>query len=83
MKRRYHWSPQEDKALQTAMLMYGYHASVKIKWSLIAARVEGRTNKQCRDRWINGIRASSVRHFISHIFVSVTCSSTFSPAVDS
>ncbi|CAG9322331.1 unnamed protein product [Blepharisma stoltei] len=41
------WSPEEDKALKTAVEYYGEE-----NWNVIANEVEQRNAKQCRDRYM-------------------------------
>ncbi|ORY89315.1 hypothetical protein BCR35DRAFT_350318 [Leucosporidium creatinivorum] len=45
--RRGQWQPEEDEAVRAAV------ASVGLNWLQIARRVEGRTDAQCRERWVN------------------------------
>jgi hypothetical protein len=40
------WTPEEDTALTEAVNKYGN------KWVAVAAMVSGRTNEQCRNRWV-------------------------------
>lgn len=41
------WSPEEDKLLISAV-----EANGPTKWDQIAKNIEGRTGKQCRERWL-------------------------------
>jgi hypothetical protein len=43
------WKPQEDGKLTKAVKKHGK------EWVAVAAMVPGRTNKQCRNRWITGL----------------------------
>ncbi|KAM0753381.1 hypothetical protein T439DRAFT_379072 [Meredithblackwellia eburnea MCA 4105] len=45
--RRGKWEPEEDETLRQAV------ASVGHVWKFVAARVWGRTDAQCRERWCN------------------------------
>lgn len=45
--RRGQWKPEEDEAVHAAV------AAVGLNWLQIARRVEGRTDAQCRERWVN------------------------------
>lgn len=41
------WSAEEDDALKAAVESCG------MVWKLVAPRVKGRTDAQCRERWVN------------------------------
>jgi hypothetical protein len=47
------WSEQEDQRLLYLISQYG-----AAKWSVIAAHMEGRQGKQCRERWHNHLNPS-------------------------
>ncbi|KAJ7179348.1 hypothetical protein C8R46DRAFT_1211919 [Mycena filopes] len=53
--RRGAWSPEEDKRLTAAVAGYGK------SWSEVASVVPGRTNEQCRDRWIGILDPSNLK----------------------
>lgn len=42
-----HWSPEEDEVLKALISKY----SPNLDWATIAKSVEGRSAKQCRERW--------------------------------
>ena len=42
------WTEEEDHTVTTLVLSHGTK-----RWSLIAAQLQGRTGKQCRERWHN------------------------------
>jgi hypothetical protein len=44
-----HWTPEEDAKLTEAVTQLGKD------WVQVAAMVPGRTNKFCRQRWLNGL----------------------------
>jgi len=46
--RRGSWSVQEDQKLRQLVKDHGTRS-----WTMIAVRLEGRTGKQCRERWVN------------------------------
>ncbi|DBA04145.1 TPA: hypothetical protein N0F65_004253 [Lagenidium giganteum] len=50
-----HWSPQEDDLLRKLV------ASEQKNWGEVAAKIPGRTSKQCRERWHNHLDPSIVR----------------------
>lgn len=50
-----HWSPQEDDLLRRLV------ASEQKNWGEVAAKIPGRTSKQCRERWHNHLDPSIVR----------------------
>lgn len=45
--KRGKWTPEEDEALRQA------YAAVGPVWKQVSARVAGRTDAQCRERWVN------------------------------
>ncbi|KAF9619598.1 hypothetical protein IFM89_007919 [Coptis chinensis] len=45
------WTQQEDGSLRRLVKKYGFGS-----WSHMAARLGGRTGKQCRERWYNHLR---------------------------
>jgi hypothetical protein len=45
--KRGHWSSKEDALLSEAVKMYPYG-----EWARVARRVPGRTDRQCRRRWV-------------------------------
>ncbi|KAI9295289.1 hypothetical protein K502DRAFT_225978 [Neoconidiobolus thromboides FSU 785] len=46
--KRGRWTPEEDEVLKAAVAKYGAHSWVKIQ-----PHVKGRTDVQCRERWMN------------------------------
>eukprot|EP00039_Didymoeca_costata_P026717 m.16487 g.16487 ORF g.16487 m.16487 type:complete len:521 (-) comp5712_c0_seq1:144-1706(-) len=42
------WSPEEDRQIVSLVMKYGPK-----RWSFIAKHLQGRTGKQCRERWVN------------------------------
>ncbi|KAK4691472.1 hypothetical protein P7C71_g5536, partial [Lecanoromycetidae sp. Uapishka_2] len=50
------WSPQEDSILQqeAEVQIAAYNGTVQ-DWNVIAQKIEGRSNKDCRKRFYNGI----------------------------
>ncbi|OQR86733.1 Myblike DNA-binding domain containing protein [Achlya hypogyna] len=44
------WSAEEDDVLRSLMLKYGVG---NIRWADVANHIQGRTGKQCRERWRN------------------------------
>ncbi|GAB9477998.1 Rni-like protein, partial [Globisporangium polare] len=42
------WLPYEDRRVADLVARYGAQ-----KWSVIASHIDGRTGKQCRERWHN------------------------------
>ena len=42
------WSPNEDAAVRQLVAKYGNK-----KWAIVGSNIEGRTGKQCRERWHN------------------------------
>lgn len=45
--KRGKWTAEEDDLLRAA------HAACGPSWKLVEARVKGRTDAQCRERWVN------------------------------
>lgn len=43
------WSTEEDDRLRAAVAAYGKN------WVEVATAIPGRTNEQCRDRWMDGL----------------------------
>jgi hypothetical protein len=57
------WTSEEDTKLIDVMKKHG------TDWVAIAALVRGRTNNQCRKRWVQGLdpdRASKIRNAGNH-----------------
>jgi len=50
-----HWSPHEDELLRRLV------ATEQKNWGEVAAKIPGRTSKQCRERWHNHLDPSIVR----------------------
>lgn len=46
--RRGRWTAPEDERLRELVGIYGVH-----RWSAVGALMKTRTNKQCRERWLN------------------------------
>lgn len=46
--RRSRWVPREDHVLKNAVQVYGLG-----NWSLVQKHIPGRTDMQCRERWVN------------------------------
>ncbi|KAI9031662.1 Homeodomain-like protein [Phycomyces nitens] len=46
--RRSRWTPDEDEALKSAVMVYG-----EGHWAKICLHTPGRTDMQCRERWTN------------------------------
>ncbi|CAK4492805.1 unnamed protein product [Aphanomyces euteiches] len=44
------WSAEEDEVLRSLMLKFGVG---NIRWADVANHIQGRTGKQCRERWRN------------------------------
>jgi len=42
------WTPEEDSRLLSLM-----QAQSKVRWSVVGGDMEGRSGKQCRERWHN------------------------------
>ncbi|OHT16487.1 hypothetical protein TRFO_41821 [Tritrichomonas foetus] len=49
--RKAKWTPDEDNLLKMLVKKEGTN-----NWSLIAQSINGRTGKQCRERWLNQLR---------------------------
>ncbi|KAJ2328646.1 hypothetical protein GGH92_009829 [Coemansia sp. RSA 2673] len=47
------WSPEEDEQLKSAVRQFGEDR----QWVKVAQQVRGRTNLQCRQRWLCNIKA--------------------------
>lgn len=47
MIRKGRWAAEEDEALRSAVESCG------MTWKIVAQRVKGRTDAQCRERWVN------------------------------
>ena len=45
--RRARWTPPEDDRLRDAVRLYGHN------WANVQYHVPGRTDVQCRERWMN------------------------------
>ncbi|GAB2248907.1 hypothetical protein Droror1_Dr00012266 [Drosera rotundifolia] len=52
IEKKGRWSKEEDKRLKIGMTILGP------KWHIIAKFVPGRTQAQCRDRWVNNLDPS-------------------------
>lgn len=50
-----HWRPDEDELLKELV------AEGRKNWGQVAAKIPGRTSKQCRERWYNHLDPSIVR----------------------
>ncbi|CCI46546.1 unnamed protein product [Albugo candida] len=50
-----HWSPHEDDLLRRLV------ASEQKNWGEVAAKIPGRTSKQCRERWHNHLDPNIIR----------------------
>lgn len=50
--KKHVWKPAEDETLHT-LVTQALHAHCKVRWSAIGALMEGRSGKQCRERWHN------------------------------
>lgn len=48
--RRGRWSAEEDVRLRRLVETYGAH-----RWRVVGEMMETRTNKQCRERWLNAL----------------------------
>jgi len=46
-----HWTKEEDVVL--SMAVKAYQANALAKWAKVAQHVPGRTDVQCRERWVN------------------------------
>lgn len=51
--KRGRWSPSEDELLKVAVKPFVEVDGVKINWSIVKQGVPGRTDVQCRERWVN------------------------------
>ncbi len=49
------WTPEEDRLLEKLVKEVGLE---KVKWSILANRLDGRQGKQCRERWFNHLDPS-------------------------
>ncbi|RHY35537.1 hypothetical protein DYB32_000009 [Aphanomyces invadans] len=56
-----HWRPDEDDVLRQLV------AEGRKNWGQVAARIPGRTSKQCRERWYNHLDPNIVRGYVSVI----------------
>ncbi|KAM2456147.1 hypothetical protein PS1_016063 [Malus domestica] len=52
-KREGRWTPEEDKCLKVAQMLFGPK-----NWNKTAQFVPGRTQSQCRDRYVNSLEPS-------------------------
>ncbi len=50
--KKHVWKPAEDQTLH-ALVTQALQAHGKVRWSTIGALMEGRSGKQCRERWHN------------------------------
>ena len=50
-QQRGYWSAEED-----ALLVASVQRNGRQNWSAVAAQLEGRGSKQCRERWLNYLR---------------------------
>ena len=50
--KKHVWKPAEDETLHT-LVTQALQAHCKVRWSAIGALMEGRSGKQCRERWHN------------------------------
>lgn len=55
LPRKGRWTPAEDDALTRAVALVG------TKWSRVSPLVPGRTDVQCRERWVNALSAGIKR----------------------
>jgi len=55
IKKRARWTDLEDQLLRKAFQTYGP------AWSLVRLEVPGRTDMQCRERWMNVLNPDVVR----------------------
>jgi hypothetical protein len=53
--KRGNWTPEEDEKLRRAVTVYGNN------WTEIATMMPGRTNDQCRDRWLDCLNPTVVK----------------------
>jgi myb proto-oncogene protein len=49
------WTPEEDAKLTKGVKKHGN------EWAAVAAMVPGRTNLQCRERWVNTVDPTNVK----------------------
>jgi hypothetical protein len=54
--RKNKWSPEEDEVLERGLIQFG-----KENWPKVAMLLPGRTNKQCRERWLAQLSPGLVR----------------------
>ena len=50
------WTAEEDDRLQKAVAGYG------LSWIQVAATISGRTNDQCRERWMEHLQRGGAQH---------------------
>ena len=50
--KKHVWKQQEDMLLQT-LVMQSMNDGGKVKWSAVGQQMQGRSGKQCRERWHN------------------------------
>lgn len=56
------WTKEEDDVLKKAISKYGTN-----NWSLISNEIQGRTGKQCRERWLNQLNPTlNKEHWLPH-----------------
>lgn len=56
------WTKEEDDILKNAISKYGTN-----NWSLISNEIQGRTGKQCRERWLNQLNPTlNKEHWLPH-----------------
>lgn len=56
------WTKEEDELLKKAISKYGTN-----NWSLISNEIQGRTGKQCRERWLNQLNPTlNKEHWMPH-----------------
>ena len=49
------WTAEEDRRLENLVMEMGVE---KVKWSVLANKLDGRQGKQCRERWFNHLDPS-------------------------